>query len=370
MKNLRVLVAWCCMLLPLLAGCDLTGDLKDVEMVRALSVDIIDNVDILDSADKVEAQENSSMISAAVHLLHRDRALEGQYAESYYQLTAEGDSLAAALGQLYDVGAKQLNFSHTSLLVLGEQAAPTEFWLDYALRSPQLRPTVYPVVCVGQIEALLAADEQTLSPIYLLNNLSEPMGSSYPGVFGVSLQDFVEDFYQTGIAPALPLVEKTADGVAAAGLAVYAGDKIALLTDDDAVLAWQLLVRTPYLYGMVLALDDGVAVRLQGGQIFIRLQPVDRAEDLRPVCELELQADILNNPAGLDTQQVRALLNERLQQILAVGMAKSRRLQADFLGIGREIWRKQPHIWPQIAEQDYLSGITVDLQTEIELNAD
>lgn len=363
---MKRLVVWCCLLLPLFTACDftgdLTGDLKDVEMVRALSVDKVDSV------DKVEADENGSVISTAVHLPHRDRALEGQYADSYYQLAAEGDCLAAALGQLYDVGAKQLNFSHTSLLVLGEQAAPTEFWLDYALRSPQLRPTIYPVVCMGPAAALLAADEQTLSPIYLLNNLAEPMGSSYPGVFGVTLQDFVEEFYQTGIAPALPLVEKTADGVAAAGLVVYAEDKIALLPDEDAVLAWQLLVRTPYLYGTVLALDDGVAVRLQGCKVFIRLQPVEEAEDLRPVCELKLQADILNNPANLSPKQVEALLNERLQQILAVGMAESRRLQADFLGIGREIWRKQPHIWLKIKEQDYLSGITVDLQTEIELS--
>ena len=363
MKNLRGLVIGCFLLLPLLAACDMTGDLQDVEMVRALSVDIMYSV------DKVEPQENRT-ISSAVHLLHRDRALEGQYAESYYQLAAEGDSLAAALGQLYDVVAKQLNFSHTSLLVLGEEAAPTEFWLDYALRSPQLRPTIFPVVCEGQAAALLAADDQTLSPVYLLNNLAEPMGSSYPGVFGVSLQDFVEDFYQTGIAPALPLVEKTSDGVAAAGLAVYVGDKISLLTSDDAVLAWQIFVRTPYLYGTVLALDEGVAVRLQSGRVFLRLQPVEELADLHPVYELKLQADILNNPAGLSRKQVEELLNERLQQILAAGLAESRRLQADFLGIGREIWRKQPHIWQKISGQDYLSAIMVDLQTEVELNAD
>ena len=124
-------------LILLAAGCSSidaldSGDLKDVELVTSLAVD---------------KSEGSSQLVATVQLLNRDKALDRQYAESYYNLTAEGINLPAAVGELYRYGARQLNFSHASILLLSEQTADCQHWLDYALRSPELRPTIYPVVC-------------------------------------------------------------------------------------------------------------------------------------------------------------------------------------------------------------------------------
>ena len=82
------------------AGCELLsekagGDLKDVELAAALSLD----------------KNESGKIEAGVQLLHRDKALEQQYAESYYNMEADSAGPAGAAMELYDQGVRETMFS-------------------------------------------------------------------------------------------------------------------------------------------------------------------------------------------------------------------------------------------------------------------
>ncbi len=336
------------------AGCELLsenagGDLKDVELAAALAL------------DKTEAGE----ISAGVQLLHRDKALEQQYAESYYSLEAEGKSPAEAVAALYDQGARQLNFSHAALLVLGEQAAGLANWLDYAVRSPQLRPTLYPVICRGSAADLLDAGEATMSPAYLLENALEPRGSGYPGAAAVTLQDFLEALYDEGIAPVLPLAEKTADGVKLAGLAIYDGAAWQFLPEGDAALGWRILQRPQHLAGEVLTLTDGVSLNIIAADVFYRLNRTEPPAQPTVQVELSLKAEVLDNPKDWGQAEIAERARERLQHIFAAALAESRRLKLDFLGIGREIKRKLPALWEDWRDDDYLNETAAALNADI-----
>lgn len=353
MKKILLILALVLMLL-YTAGCELLSenagsDLKDVELAAALSL------------DKTETGE----ISAGVQLLHRDKALEQQYAESYYSLAAEGASPAEAVAALYDRGARQLNFSHAALLVLGEQAAGLDNWLDYAVRSPQLRPTLYPVICRGSAAELLDAGEESISPVYLLENALEPRGSGYPGAAAVTLQDFLEALYEEGIAPVLPLAEKTADGVKLAGLAIYDGAAWQFLQQGDAAFCWRLLQRPQHLAGEVLTLGGEVSLDIIAAKVFYRLNRAEPPAKPTMQVEVTLRAEVLHNPAGWEQSEIERQAKERLQHIFAAALDESRRLQLDFLGIGREIKRKLPGLWEDWREQDYLNEIAAALNADI-----
>lgn len=341
------------------AGCELLsekagGDLKDVELAAALSLD----------------KNESGKIEAGVQLLHRDKALEQQYAESYYSLAADGASPAEAVAELYDQGARQLNFSHAALLVLGEEAAGLDNWLDYAVRSPQLRPTLYPVICRGSATDLLDAGEETMSPVYLLENALEPHGSGYPGASAVTLQDFLETLYDDGIAPVLPLAEKTADGIKLAGMAIYDGVEWQFLPESDAAFCWRLLQRPQHLSGEVLTLQEDFSLNIIAAKVFYRLNRAEPPAQPTLQVELTLKAEVVHNPAGLSQMEIERQARERLQYIFAESLDESRRLQLDFLGIGREIKRKLPELWADWQYTDYLNEIAAALNVDmtIEMN--
>ncbi len=338
------LLIFCLLMSVALSGCNIsgevTGDLKDIEPVAALAVD--------KSADEICAQ---------VSLLHRDCALERRYASSYYHLKANGESLAAAVGNLADLGARQVNFAHAGLLVLGEQAADPTNWLDFALLSAQIRPNIYPVVAQGQAGALLADAAAELSPVYLLANALEPWGDGYAGAWAVSLHDFLTALYQPGIAAALPYAAKTADGgIQVAGLAVFAVDSWQHIADGDSTLAWRLLVRPQQVRGQVLTLDDGTSVSL----LAVRVSPTAVGSALS--FDIKVKAKLQENTPNLLQGNIEDELAAYLQNALQNAVSQSRQTGLDFLGLGRELWRRQPAVWAKLANTDYLGDITVNFR--------
>ncbi len=331
-----------------------SGDLKDIELVTALAV------------DKAEKEQT---VVASVQLLNRDKALDRQYAESYYNLAASGVNLPAAVGELYRYGARQLNFSHTSVLLIGESAADCAVWLDYAGRSKELRPTVYPVVCRGQAGELAAGAAEDISLIYLLNNILEPLGSSRPGAAAITLQSFVEEQLQPGIAPVLPLVEQdeTAKNLALAGFLVYGADgqPAAVLSDDEAQgMLW--LLRSKYLRGYNLELAQGVVLQVESASADKKLQVSANKPNLQ--FSLSLRAQVLSNPQLLPEAYLQQLARQKLMDFAVAALAASREYNLDFLGLGREIYRQEPQLWQEWAGQDYLNNLTVslDIKTEIQ----
>lgn len=329
-----------------------SGDLKDVELVTALAVD---------------KSEDESQLIATVQLLNRDKALDRQYAESYYNLAAAGVNLPAAVGELYRFGARQLNFSHASILLLSEQSADCQHWLDYALRSPELRPTIYPVICRANAGELLAAEVEKISQTYLLNNILEPLGSGRPGAAAISLQSFVEDLLQPGIDPVLPLVEQSRQGVELAGLLVFneAGQAVAALP-EEACWGYIWLTRPQHLRGYTLELPQAAVVQVENA--IVKAETTALADGCAYVqFQLKLRVRLLNNPAALSEKELQKLTEDRLQQLLEAALSESRHWRLDFLGLGREVYRHQPQLWQAWQEQAYLDKLTVSLSAETEI---
>lgn len=341
------------LLLPVLGGCADSGDMKDIELVSALAVD-----------------GNEGGITASVQLLQRNKALEPQYAESYYMLEASESDLAGAVGELYKNGARQLNFSHTTMMLLGDDAAGLADWLDYALRSSELRPTLYPVVAEGSAAELLAAEEAERAPIYLLGSILEPRVSGDPGYVGITLQEFVTAVRQTGQAPVLPRVSQTEDGVTLSGFVVYDAGRPAGELTGDAALGWLLVGRTAYLRGLTLGLPQDVVLAVKKADVFAAVKQ-DAAGGVEVCFRLICRAEAAENPHGIREDEVQRLAVRRLQQVFAAALAESRRSGLDFLGIGREIYRKLPDEWAEYrgaGQSDYLDMVDCRLEAIVELS--
>lgn len=351
MKGGAVCAAFLLLLLPGLGGCADSGDMKDIELVSAMAVD-----------------GDERGITAAVQLLQRNKALEPQYAESYYMLAASERDLAGALGELYKKGARQLNFSHTTVMLLGNDAAGLADWLDYALRSSELRPTVYPVVADGSAAELLAAEESDQAPIYLLGSILEPKVIGDPGYAAVTLQEFITAVQQPGQAPVLPCVAGTEDGVKLTGFVVYDAERPTGELMGDAALGWLLVGRTAYLRGLSLGVRQDVVLTVKKADVFAVVKQDVGGTGVEVCFRLRCVLDVAENPQGIQKDAVLQLAKERLRQVFAAALAGSRRSGLDFLGIGREIYRKLPDEWALLRQTDYLNRVDCRLDVIAELS--
>lgn len=368
----------------LAAGCGsgfYGGDLKDLELVRGLIIDISENEGNMGENGENNEKKNGAVqnwdksgaagaagekeLAVTALLLARDKALEGQYADSYYQVSGAGSSLAGAVGELYRRGARRLNFSHCQVLLLGEEAAGLANWLDWAQRSPEIRPTVYPVICRGRGQELTLG-EGDISPLYWLHNILEPQGSSRPGPVAVRLQEFAELLLEPGAAPVLPLVALAGGEVRLAGFVVYGGERSAGSLAGDEGLGWLLLMRQDYLAGEVLDLAGRGALAIEAAAIGHEVR--DGAPGPEVEYRLKLRLRAVENGENLTEAELAALAEERLQEIFAAAVARSRELGLDYLGAGREIRRRAPELWPELAAlgpEGYLQKIKFRLVTEL-----
>lgn len=344
-----VLILWLTVMLA--GGCgmvdDMGGDLKDSELAAALALDVTE-----------------VGCRAEVTLLHRDRALERQYAESYYSVSAEGKTVAEAVGGLSNRGARRINFSHVGLLVLGSEAAELLNSQAFAPTEMGLRPTVYPILAEGGASDLLSGGGD-LSAVYLLENALEPRGGS-AGARAVTLQELYLSLKQPGIAAVLPYAaseggdKARGGGIAPLALAVYDGAGRQVLSESES-LAWRVLLRGKDIRGEVLDLGEGASVRLLSAQVRSEVQ------GLAIRYEVFIRGEAAAYSSIGDLAAAERRMAEEVRELLAEAVAAQETRKVDFLGLGREIWRYEPGLWRQIGDGDYLPKLTVEFAVEAEL---
>lgn len=345
--------AWwliCLTLVVLSAGCDVVGgeamDLKDSELAAALAVD--------SSAEGVQT---------IVELLHRDRALERQYRDSYYQVSAEGGSIVEAVGRLNSHGARQVNFAHTGLLILGRDVADTTDWQNFALKEENLRPTVYPVV--GEVAADLLSAGGELSAVYLLENALEPLGGGMSGVWAVTLREFLLWQKQAGVAAVLPYAvaenDESGTGVLLAGLVVFGEDGCRVITDEDCALAWCIMMRNKHICGESVELANGLGVNLTAAKVKMSVS------EEKIHANVGLTAEVVGSLGGLTGEELERRLAERVGVALENAVTEARVSGLDFLGLGRELSRYEPALWDKIGGGDYLSRVEVEFTVTAEV---
>lgn len=359
MYSIRLVMCVCCvLLLPGLAGCAAYApvDLKDMELAQALAVDVAE--------DAFDGAFNKGAVQATVWLLHRDKALEPQYADSCYQVAARAGDLSAALAALPGTVSRQINLSHMGLLVLGDAVSPA-VCLGQATLSTGIRPTVYPLVARGRAAALLSTNADP-APVYSLQAALEPDGTGRAGAMAVSLQQFAIASCQPGLAPVLPYADFEPE-LGIWGLAVWDDtDKSwQFIPQGDECLAWRILLNFNKIKAEIIDFDDGTVLQITDVKVKKEVDSTNWQGKIR------LDAMVLANPCELSPNELGNCLNNRILAVLQGGFMVAQRMDLDFLGLGRDIWRQQPDVWQNIAEYDYLSSITAkfDVKTTIKASA-
>ena len=194
------------LLLVLLTGCWDNKELKNIDVVTSLGLDAV----------PTETGSNPTEIQVTIETLKPDKALEVGNKDSSKYFIGQGESILDAIHQVYQKGAKTLSWPHNRLIVLGNDLVqqPADAYLDYLVRSYEIRPTALLVLAQETAQELLqTVDQQDITAsANLLTILDKEEQGVRENFLVITLQDFVNDLLGTGIDPVLPIAETTKDG--------------------------------------------------------------------------------------------------------------------------------------------------------------
>lgn len=326
----------------LLTACGDSTELKNTEFVNAIAVDF--------------AEEQ---VEVTVELLHSDKALQSQYAESYYYLTGSGENLAQALAALTAQGAKELSFTHTELAVISTAACTdANLWLDYFLNSYKIRPTIYLAVAENSAAEILE-NSQTLANSQLILNMLSLAGSQNQGFAGATLQDFVNAKSSQGAEAVLPIISQN-DSVEIQSFAIFDGETYAGKLENAQIIPWLLMAQNKNLQGVTLNVGDAVLeVKSSKTNIDISEVPAKSTDEyyLTLAVDLEVEALIRENPSNISENVLCQMLVEKLQLDLTQGIDNCQKIAIDYLALGQEIAQHESKIWQEIQNTDYLTQL-------------
>ena len=148
------------LLLVLLTGCWDNKELKNIDVVTSLGLDAV----------PTETGSNPTEIQVTIETLKPDKALEVGNKDSSKYFIGQGESILDAIHQVYQKGAKTLSWPHNRLIVLGNDLVqqPADAYLDYLVRSYEIRPTALLVLAQETAQELLqTVDQQDITACLL-----------------------------------------------------------------------------------------------------------------------------------------------------------------------------------------------------------
>ena len=339
-----------------LSGCTLSvynsyRDIESLKVVQAIGLDL--------------SEDGSVVLSAATGPDASGR--------EPLRITQEGTSLDAAMRSAEELsGGGSLFFSGTGAIVLGEDAAlETSRWLDALARSKQLRLDNELYVLRGdQASTFIAGDNAPEDVFADLDSLAKRI-SEYGPAPATICAGVSRSLLSSGAAliTAIELEEGALGTLTAvpAGFAVISDGGLIGWLDDDEALGAGLFLGGP---GLSVVELETVTVELSGAEVTV--EPVWEGDKLsRLDIHLAVNCSVIEARPGsnFDSQEswdaIERELAGKALGWLESALERSIELEADFLGLGRQVqtshplkFDAMPESWEQLfPDLDYkLSG--------------
>jgi len=355
----------------LTTGCWDRREINDVGFALATAIDLVD------------AKEGTmrSVVQVAIPTALSPVSKQGQGGrETVMQLSAEGKTLDVMRSDVQRQLSRNLNTSHRRVIVIGEELARygLQDIMDSFSRNPVNRLRTFILIAKGMKGADLIDVRYPIEPYP-----SEGMRELEKMGFGseVTLREFFVAATMPGSQPYMSsymLVKNERKAFAVNGIAVFRGLKLAGYLDAKASQGFLLLLGKLRIGSFTVQTPSG-----DGKSITIRLKDLHTQADVqvqggKPKARyrIEMTGEVSENTTRLDLMNPKYIreLNEAVRkEVVSQAESAVRKLKSyksDALGIGTQIYRKQPELWEKIrrdwperfAQQDVEITAVVNVQ--------
>ena len=353
----------------LLCGCDGYGSYSEIEdtfLVSGIGVDKGKNKNYSVTAEIVGTEGADSAPSRKQIIL-----------------SAEGDSVYAALGEISSAASKKLFFSQTVAIIVGEEAARKGIYeiIDLAMRDAELRITSDVIVAKGCRAEDLFLMPSAGEPIkaYEMKNVLKNSENTYSVTPEVRIYELINKISEKGIAAALPAFSisesEEKKSLAICGTAVFKDDKLASYLDvEESKIMTMLMGKTNETVISEKIGDEVISQKIYKCRTKIKPEFKDDKPKIKIELNLESGMDeLISKDHVLSDEEHNKLihsLEDRLRKdVFRLTDKLAYETDEDILGFGNKIYKKYPKKWEAFKKENYLRDIDYDVDVKITLRS-
>ena len=293
-------------------------------------------------------------------------------------MSASGRTLIEAFNILQRRVNQQLFYGHTRIIAIGEEMAKSGLSdaMDAFRRDPQIRRLLWPIVVKGKaVELLRSKPELEQIPTVFMMSLIQN-GAQTGRIPDVNLGKFYINLSSPSEHPFLNYMEAGATGVKWSGIAVFKGDRMIGVLDDQATWSFMRIVERQNGGPIVFPFQGDDERLLSFTTDTTKAEESYRLENgrVRAKFVVSVEGDLIAKSFDTDFSDPRQIseleraaseyLEEEARKLLAT---LQREYDADIFGVGSKLRAYHPGIWKQVRDTDYFANADIVVEYDVKL---
>jgi len=298
--------------------------------------------------------------------------------KAFWNIENNGGEIFDTLEGVGFKAGRRLYYPHNEVVIFGADLCRQgiKSYLDFFLRYPQIRPTVWILTAQGDAAAILNSIPKTEKiPVNYITNLLDTRQKS-PEIHPVNLHQFISGMIGKSAATSCPLIAVSKDKklLILTGTAIFKKDRLVGMLNrvESRGLSW--------VAGEV---NNGVIeIKLSDGKIALdilransKVTPEIKNGRLRFKVKIIEESGIVNitgkeNPFDPRTLAVMEKKQaDWIKKDIQLTLKKARELRTDFLGFGNILYRTHPRQWRKLASHwdEVFAKLEVDITVEAKI---
>ncbi|MDF2613480.1 MAG: Ger(x)C family spore germination protein [Clostridia bacterium] len=292
-------------------------------------------------------------------------------------ITTQSPSIATSIDEVETKTQNTITFSHAKALILGEEVLKDkelfQTALDSLLRDMRVGRSITVLATKGSAGELTQADnpQNPIMGMYVMkyfNNKERPV--SYAK--GQLLGNFTKELEDTGVST-MPIISSNEEGIIEISGAALIKDYEFVAWLDKNEVRGELFVEGK-IKGVPIIIDykdQHLTYMIKEQQSKIHFK--ENNGKYESTIDLTIKGDITeylssenkNIFNGESIKEITKLLEEEINRQASVAVDKSKSLGIDFLGIGLEMYRKEPKQW-EIYKSEWNKGAYKDFLIHVD----
>ncbi|HAE91845.1 MAG TPA: Ger(x)C family spore germination protein [Tissierella sp.] len=300
------------------------------------------------------------------------------------KIQSKGEGVFDCMRNMINVSAKQLFWSHTAILIIGEDVAKESILpiLDWITRDSEPRLTLYILVSKADTAKDILSSKSLSTEIRSFEIedmiISNKRLSKIPNV---QVYQLLNDVSTDGIYPVLPTVELVYNGdketMALSGGAIFNNDKLVDYMDFEDVKSY-LFIRNQITGGIInTTLINNGSIDNIALEIFknkTKINPIISNEEISMNIKITTEVSIAESSASInalnkmDIEKLEIVAEKTLKDNILKTIARAQNdFELDIFGFGNLVKEKMPHVWKDIENNwdEIFKGLKINLDVDI-----
>lgn len=368
----------------LVTGCWDSTELNEKHVVLDVAIDKNTEMNNGEDDSKVISEQNGYTVTYAIPDIAKLSGNDSLSDDVKTVLSVNSASIGESIDKIEAQTQNTISFSHTKALILGEELLKDSRLLKMAMNSfmenTEVGRATYLLAARGKANEISSAEsyQNPIIGLYVtkfFNNTERAIGDCEEQTLGNFNKEIKE--YRVSTLPIISQNKEDSTLQINNGAVIKDYSLVGWL-DADEIRAKMLLDEKVKDLPIIVKIDNNdymyqlqseeckINYRKQDGKLFIDI----KIENTGKLTEYALY-DLTQDNGEVISRRVAQKVNKKLEQTILAGIEKAQNLNADFLHLSLDLYRKHPDIWKQYEttwQENLYSGteINISVNTIIE----